>query len=322
MRNVETLLVCPVCSGSFESNKCKRIVYPTDTLDNKFPDKPHSILFCNNCGVGIAFPRLTDEQFVRLYSRGGYWRNAKIEVLAARKFPGHYTLARARWDFVKSFITKKWKRKSISILDIGAGHGFFGMVVARDKSISLRKYCTVETDKVLSESLKKTWQKYFPEVIFEGKDFLNKVEREYNLVIMSNILEHLDNPKYILNEAIERLAKDGLLFVDVPNQDYLFKGDAFPHLVFFNKHSLETLLKKTRLEIRHISCYGKNMKYSPINYRNNKKIFVKIAVILHKIRFIIPSQISRAFFSWYFGVNKKNVNGVWLRAIGQRCVKK
>jgi tRNA1(Val) A37 N6-methylase TrmN6 len=46
--------------------------------------------------------------------------------------------------------------KEISILDIGAGHGFFGMVAARSNNLRLSKYICVEKDKVLGESLKKT----------------------------------------------------------------------------------------------------------------------------------------------------------------------
>lgn len=313
-------LVCPVCSGKFEKDNCRKVEYPFNSADNKISSKPNLICFCNKCEAGIAVPTLTDEQLVNLYSQGNFWKNSEIKALLPRMFPGHYALAQVRWNYVEAFIKKNKQEKEVSILDIGAGQGFFGIVALKSPNIFLKKYSAVEKDSALRKSLEKTWCKHFPKIKFEAKDSLEEIQGKYNLIILSNILEHLNDPKDMLKRATEKLTKDGFLFVDVPNQDYLFKKDVFPHLLFFNRISLKTLLTESGLAAKSIDCYGRNMVYSPINYRNNKKMFVKISALLYKMRFIIPLQISKAFFIWYFGSDKKNANGTWLRALSQRKI--
>ncbi|MBU2251078.1 MAG: hypothetical protein KKH25_02375, partial [Candidatus Omnitrophica bacterium] len=127
----KTLLICPVCSRSLEDSGFRTVKYPTDLSRNSFLSKPHSILFCSSCGVGVAFPKLSDEQLLEFYSQSGYWNNSRVEVLLPRKFPGHYALSTARWRIIKPVIKKI--TKAISMLDIGAGQGFLGMVAAKDR---------------------------------------------------------------------------------------------------------------------------------------------------------------------------------------------
>jgi len=321
MEQQEVLLTCPICSWPFSGHSYGHRVYPTNSGDDKISNKPHSILFCGNCEVGIAFPQLTESRLIALYSKGNFWKNLGTGMLMPKNFPGHYALAQARWNSIAPFIKKNIVNKAISILDVGAGHGFFGMVAARNRNVYLEKYCAVEKDPILRKSLKKSWDRYFPKIKLETKESLGDTEGEYNFIVFSNILEHLNTPKSILKAAMKRLTKNGFVFIDVPNQDYIFKKDVFPHLLFFNKRSLETLFKETGLVIRHISCYGKSMIHSPINYKNDKKMLVRISRILYKIRSIIPSRFSRAFFTYYFGSDKENVNGTWLCALGQRCIR-
>ena len=258
------------------------------------------------------------DELEKFYSEGDYWGDSKTEMLLPKKYPVPYGLAVSRWGLIEPLFGESGKQ--ISILDIGAGHGFLGMVAAKSKKVHLSNYVCVEKDKTLGESLKKTWSVYFSKSNLQIKDQTDQVEGKYNCIILSHILEHLYEPKKMLQIVLKKLAKRGVLFIDVPNQDYLFKEDVFPHLLFFNISSLQYLLKDCGLKINSIKCYGNDMNCSPMNFRNASKFRNLLVDIMMRTKVIIPESIILAFFNKYFEMDKRNINGIWIRAIGQFAV--
>jgi hypothetical protein len=108
------------------------------------------------------------------------------------------------------------------------------------------------------------------------------------------------------------------VFVDAPNQDHLFKKDVFPHVLFFDLDCLKTLIEEFGLNIEAISGYGREMSRSPINDETANKIIKKMAGAIYRARFVLPSRFTSAFFSWYFGSNRENAQGTWLRAVARK----
>lgn len=305
---------CPICSGPFEKEKCRTVPYPAES-EEAFKKRPKSIIFCENCGIGIAAPAWDIEELEKFYCEGSYWKNPKVEILSPKKHPGPYALAVSRWELIEPLLERT--AKPISILDVGAGYGFFGMAAVKNKNLRLSSYVCVEKDRTLIESLKKTWSVSFPKISLEIKEHIGQVDGTFDLIILSHILEHLTDPKTFLITVLAKLAKNGLLFIDVPNQDYLFKKDVFPHFLFFNKLSLQMLLKNYGLKIKLIDCYGTDMNRSQLNYRNVSildKAFIKIIFGLSPI---IPEKNFLSFFSWYLGTSEQNNKGTWVRAIAQ-----
>ena len=313
MERTDVLLECPVCSEKFGAEESKSVPYQTEKFFTG-AQRPRSICFCPKCGVGVGVPVLNDEKISELYSEGGYWGNSDFKIFLPKYNPGHYALAKARWSFVEPFLQKK----SISILDIGAGHGFFGIAALESRAIALKEYCAIEQDVIFQGSLKRTWGRHFPQVKLQVEESLEKITGKYDLIIFSHILEHLYHPKDMLKIAVEKLAEDGLLFIDLPNQDYIFKRDVFPHVLFFNISCLKQLFQKSELNIKSISCYGRDMDRSPMHYKNEKKTWKQVEKVVYKARYILPLTLSTAFFDWYLGGNKQNSNGTWIRAVVQK----
>lgn len=78
------------------------------------------------------------------------------------------------------------------------------------------------------------------------------IEPGFDLVIMSHVLEHLDNPAAELAAIRKVLKPDGLLFLEVPNRSgnlALPIDDNRSHLHFFSTTSLARLLAETGLEV-------------------------------------------------------------------------
>jgi SAM-dependent methyltransferase len=276
-------------------------------------NKPEFIVFCENCGVGIAAPLWTSEDLDEFYSKGKYWANSKIEILSPKKYPVAYALAVSRWKLIEPLL----REKQISILDIGAGHGFLGIVAAKSKNLNLLKYVSIEKDRTLQESLRKTWSACFPNNILQIKDCVDHIDGKFDCIILSQVLEHLTDPKVLLRIVLAKLSKKGVLFIDVPNQDYLFKKDVFPHFLFFNISSLQYLMKDCGLMINSIDCYGNDMNSSPLNLKNTSRLYSLLTKIIMTTKVVIPERFILTFFSRYFEMNKQNNNGIWIRAICQ-----
>ncbi len=305
--------LCPICSWNFRDNPYRTVSYPS--VGKKSENKPKCVAFCGKCGVGIAGPLWTDDDIGKFYSEGEYWTNPKIEVLSAKKYPVPYALAISRWELIEPLLARS--ENPISILDVGAGHGFFGMVAAKSRKVHLLRYVCLEKDRTLVKSLEKTWSIHLPKITLEVKDHIDQIEGKFDCVILSHVLEHLPDPKSLLHIVLTKLKKSGFIFVDVPHQDYLFKKDVFPHLFFFNISSLKYLLQDCGLTIYSIDCYGNDMKRTPLNYKNVSKLTSILPKIIVRIRMIVPENFMLGFFSRYFGMAKRNNNGIWIRAIGQ-----
>ena len=118
------MLACPICSWAFEKGRFRTVPYPTKH-DNTFEHKPERIVFCENCGAGIALPLVSNEELEKFYAQGDYWGDPGAKVLSPKEYPVPCALALSRWGLVESFLERR--KKSVSILDVGAGHGFFGI---------------------------------------------------------------------------------------------------------------------------------------------------------------------------------------------------
>lgn len=305
---------CPICSVNLQDAAAKTIPYPMKGLE-KTGIEPEYIIFCDNCGAGIAVPACSDKELDKYYSKGSYWKKQKIELLTARKYPVAYALAVSRWKLLEPLISDTVKM--VSILDIGAGHGFYGMVAAKSKKVQLGNYTCVEKDKSLVASLKKTWTKYFNPSTLETTGHIDEVEGKFDVVVLSHVLEHQPEPKAFLQKVLLKLKKGGFVFIDVPHRDYLFKQDVFPHLIFFNIYSLQLLLQNCGLTTEFIACYGNDMNTSILNYRTAAKWYGLLARLLIKSKPLLPASSVLKIFTKYFGMDTQNSNGIWIRAIGQ-----
>ncbi|MFB3883630.1 MAG: class I SAM-dependent methyltransferase [Thermodesulfobacteriota bacterium] len=307
------LKLCPVCSWDFKDGQYRTSPYPTEA--EKSEKRPRWIAFCGNCGIGIANPLWEGDELEDFYSKGGYWGHSKTEILLPKKYPVPYTLAVSRWKLIGPFFEKSGK--PISMLDIGAGHGFLGMVAAKTLGSHLSTYVCVEKDRTLRESLGKTWSVFFPRNNLRIVDHIGHVDGKFDCIILSHLLEHVAHPKALLHAVSEKMAKFGFLFIDVPNQDYLFKKDVFPHLLFFSNSSLQYLLESCGLTIKSIYCYGNDMDHSRMNFRNASKVRSLLIETMMRASIIIPENLIFLFFNRYFETDKQNNNGIWIRALCQ-----
>ena len=310
--SAEGLKNCPICSWKLEENRCRMLPYPSEETEGR----PHSIVFCENCGIGIAWPRWGDDEIERYYSCGDYWGKTASELLSPKRYPVPYALAVSRWRIIEPLFEKR--RQGLSMLDIGAGHGFMGMVAAKSDKIHLANYTCIEQDRYLMESLNTTWAKHLLKSTITVTNHIDNTSGIFDCIVLSQILEHLSDPKDLLKRAFANLASDGFIYVDVPNQDYLFKKDVFPHLLFFSSASLKLLLQECGLKVSSIACYGNDMNASPLNCRRKIRPVQLLEQVISRFKAVLPEAMIRSFYSKYFEMDRQNESGIWIRALGTR----
>lgn len=302
-------LTCPACSSVLKKEETASVKYPSS---KKGEGSPSDIYFCRGCELGIAYPSFSEKQLKELYFCGGYWEESRMQVIRPNNFPGQYVLAKSRWEFITEH-TKNDPKKERAILDVGAGHGFCGMIAAEDKDITLREYCAVEASQVLRQSLARAWSKKKYRSELKAVDSIDKVDKKYDLIVLSHILEHMPDPKVFLAKIIGHLNENGFLFLDVPHKDYLFKNDVFPHLFFFSVKSMEALIKNTGLAVKNIDFYGRDISEA----QKKNYFFDFIEKIFYKGRKIMPEGILMKFYSWRFKAFCKSPDGTWMRVLAK-----
>ncbi len=308
---------CPVCSSKLNNN-IKKIKYPSIGGHGSNSLNFREIVFCNRCKTGIAFPCISDDVIKDYYEKGKYWKQINIGKVSKNAIVP-YALARARWVNIESLLSQFKNCKNIAILDIGAGYGFIGMFANESKKIDIKRYTCIEPDLQMWQCINSYWQSRHNGNKMEIKKTLCEVSGKYDVVVLSHVLEHLNDPLSMLQSALSFMKSGSILLLEVPNQDYLFKDYTLPHILFYNQNSLQCLIDKTKLlETVSISGYGKNMTISPLN-RNisiRQRAVGKVLGVLHGI---FPRKLLAILYSEYFGINRKNSNGTWIRAL---CRKK
>jgi SAM-dependent methyltransferase len=189
--------------------------------------------------------RLKDAQVAReeIYDQPHVMRHYVIGLLMSYLFwPNHYEM----FGFFKNHLDELNVEKC---LEIGAGHGLFTAEVARkfpkaDISVVDISRASIET----ARDLLRTFQVDKVNVKFTLGDFLETATEKvgFDLVIMGEILEHVDDAPKLAAKAAECLNHGGTLFlstcVNCPAVDHIYH--------FHSVDEIRALVKKAGFVIR------------------------------------------------------------------------
>lgn len=112
------------------------------------------------------------------------------------------------------------------ILDVGAGHGLFSKTIIE----TMPNYKRIDVMDISDESLNMAHA-------FLGDDRIEYIKQDiktflpfykYDIVIMGEILEHMDDPLAVLKHASTLLSKDGVIWITVPTN-----APAIDHIYLF-----------------------------------------------------------------------------------------
>lgn len=256
---------CPVCGVKVNDDNI------VDIVENIW--KTDKVVYeCSNCKL-YFIEEPTQEEIEFLYKSDFYIKNNNpIYKFINDKIK--YARALNRFNYLNRFIEKNniKKNNNLNVLEIGASDGLLLSIFKKNKfkKNKLKKNKFKENNiNVLGYELNENARKIASEKygIEMREDFLKDEDinkNKYDIVIMSHILEHFTNPKYILN-YIHNFIRGGvnILFIEIPytpNYDTVSKDDMkiffeTEHTLHFNEKNISILMKECNFKILDI-CYN------------------------------------------------------------------
>ncbi len=198
--------------------------------------------------------------------------------------------------------------EEFSILDYGGGDGYISSIFSKVFGAILDKkvdFCIYDFTQ---------WKNS------EGKFLDRKINKKFDLIILSHVLEHNHNPTGLLNEVIKYANQDSIIYIEVPDQRYVLLkgllGKRFGmnyHVSYFSKTSLQKLFNKCGITM-HQCFYDFSGSYrgddletivavGRVNKIYKKKKKIKINTLIY--------ELLSTFFSVYIKLIrniKKNIH--------------
>lgn len=157
-----------------------------------------------------------------------------------------------RHNFIKKQILKK--DKYFSIMDFGSGNGQMLSFLA--SKINFKKIYGIEYSQKGIDICKSTISG-----VFVKKDLtkpnLNKIINEkFDVITCCDVLEHLDNPESVINNAFDLLKKDGQFFITLPGGPMTEFDKSIGHRMHYSPSSLTNLLYRTKFKNFKVKTIG------------------------------------------------------------------
>ena len=226
------MTVCDICGGPVRVRYERAADYITGDV--------FEVWQCESCGAGQTLPMPAD---MAVYYPAGYRQYNRGIALILRVLYGRRV---ARW--AKLFKTPG------AAFEMGCGNGLMLHMLRRRGWQVTGSERAGEAARIARESFGLT-------VVEGGVDALDAALR-FDLILLIQVLEHLDDPAAAIQKLADRLAPGGRLVIGVPNfaswqagfgGAFWFHLDVPRHLRHFSLASLAVLLRGRGLEITGVS---------------------------------------------------------------------
>jgi 2-polyprenyl-3-methyl-5-hydroxy-6-metoxy-1,4-benzoquinol methylase len=190
--NIEVLYTCPLCEA--------------DSLG--VLDSTADLCECKRCGYVFNNPRPTLAALIAFYSQP-----AKYDHWLAEE-PARDTLWRRRLKLFQPIA------KPGSLLDVGAGIGQF-LAIAR---AYFSEVCGTE---VSESAIHIARQKYNLQLLAGEVQTVEFGNKKFDNITIFHVLEHVPNPKQVIERCASLLVDGGTLAIAVPNDLQSYRGKRF-----------------------------------------------------------------------------------------------
>ncbi|MHA1343261.1 MAG: class I SAM-dependent methyltransferase [Promethearchaeota archaeon] len=168
----------------------------------------------------------------------------------------YHSLEKELWWFVSRRniivrIVKKYKR-NIKILEIGCASG---QLISKLKRYNYKSVIGIDISK---EAIKQCKNRNIENIICMDGSKLGFKNNEFDLIIASDILEHIYDDLHALNEWKRVLNKGGELILFVPAFNFLWSDHDIlnKHFRRYNRRRLQILVEKCELKMIRISFWN------------------------------------------------------------------
>ncbi len=192
---------CKVCDGK------------VDLINEKY-----NLGQCSNCKLIFSLKIYTQEEFVEVYDRLYNDENAIYSRHSVLEYNMLLEDKKLKIGYYRSRLIKKriLNGKCESVLEIGSGVGLIGSYIRKHNDKI--KYTGIEIDK---ESFDKS---QFLNLNTINGDFsiMEEIEETFDVVMLWEVLEHLQDLKKFIELAYKRLNKNGKIILSTPNYEKIY----------------------------------------------------------------------------------------------------
>lgn len=281
---------------------------------------------CSSCDTAFVDPLKSDENiynyiYEQVERMPGYERYHRYSQLVKRVSNPLWYLCNSEGVYwaVKEALDISFKsKKDISILEIGSGLGYLTY------SLNKNGYKTTGLD-ISKEAVMKAKEKYGD--FYEVGDIFDSTikQKQYDCIIMTEIIEHVEDPKAFILAALSFLKADGKLIVTTPNKSAsplgknIWQSDFPPvHLWFFSEKSMLKIGKEIGKESSFIDFTEFTKKFYAPSYDLSIDEIQKGLPRLTKTGKIFPGREADTSKSKIFGIKGR----FWLSYIRRRLKSK
>ncbi|MCP4328289.1 MAG: class I SAM-dependent methyltransferase [Alphaproteobacteria bacterium] len=241
---------------------------------------------CRDCGNLQQRMYYSNEDLDLLYSE--YYRDIYGEVSPSELFSIQYAKSRRIYDFLTNDVSKGGR-----VLEVGCGSGGI-LKFFQDRGFEVEG-CDLDTRYI------KYGRTRGISIACQDIDGM-ATSNEFDLIILSHVLEHLINPRRALEKLKSMLSKEGMIYIEVPSihivrsnyQSNLLAYFQNAHFLHFSEGTLENLVGSAGLVTIQSSKFVQLLCKSGTKKHGISNQFDKMNAELKKIE-----RSYRAFGSMY-----------------------
>lgn len=267
---------CPSCFSN---------TYFVSELNGYIEETHYNIFQCNVCGLQFASGDVENlgmiyesiykhSSYVAGYDRYLRYFN-EIQELNSDKAINYLTKKEDTYLYVYKYLSSIDGIQDFKILEVGSGLGYFTY------ALSQIGYDIIGVD-LSSDAVDKAVQAFGN--IFRAID-INDLDEKFDIIIATEVIEHVTSPIGFLNKLKRLLNKDGEIILTTPRK-YDFQTDAIwltelppLHLFWYTTKSLKLIGDQVGLEFLEIEVNQPSMVY---HSKSNAKPFLD--------KFLIPDS--------------------------------
>ena len=209
------------------------------------------IFQCKDCELGFASP-IPNKVLLSNFYKNVYRSSDSPHYVKNPQNTIFHPWYNAQFAYINQFVEFK---EINNVLDIGPGYGFLLREIRRNNN---KIKLTAADPDITSLEYLVNYNIKIRKILFDlEKDKINSFGKS-DLILSSHSLEHMSNPRAFFTYIEKLLPPKGKMFLEIPNCPltenlYLRRYYDSPHLLFFNKKSLESIIKEFNFQIINIS---------------------------------------------------------------------
>jgi 2-polyprenyl-3-methyl-5-hydroxy-6-metoxy-1,4-benzoquinol methylase len=228
-----------------EYKKCKVCNGEIKRMNEKY-----NLVQCNNCQLIFCSRIYSQDEFIKVYDELYNKKNAIYSNHSVIEYNMLLKNKNIKIGFYRSKLLKKHvlNNSCKSVLEIGSGVGLIGSYLRNENSEI--KFTGIEIDK---ESFEKS--KFLNlNVINDDFTAISRIEKSVDVIMLWEVIEHLQDLSLFLKLAYEKLEKGGKIILSTPNfnkihnypkrvKDEIFQDKPPVHLNFFTEKNIKTIFE-------------------------------------------------------------------------------